>query len=241
MNKRPTLEDFIKTYLNNLKIESDAKIDRVDYMNSNQNDARGSFSDESNAANIAFIKANSTYGERAEKLSNSGLDFSGYAAYINKYAEEKRKESINSALNKVLGTEQKNREGYLNYVEKINAERAKENQSKINKITSALKGTGILNYEDAYNYAISEGLDEDIADAAAKNAVAENTRKARQNIVKTILSKRLSAEETFVYATALGLEESAAAELAEYAKKINESFNPTTGTYADYIKNLAKK
>ncbi len=240
MKKKQTLEDFIRTYINNLKLENSGEISRISHVNEGENDARGSFLKASADINNSFVKSGGGYGRYAESLAKRGLNLSGYADYIKKHAERERGEKLESALSSAIGTEYKNLQKYRSYVEKINTEKAKEKENKINKVTAALEGTNILSYDDAYNYALSEGLDENTAEAAAKNAVLQNSRKVRQNIIKIILNKRLSAEETFVYATALGLDEPAAAELAEYAKKINESFNPSNGSYADYIKNLAQ-
>ena len=62
-------------------------------------------------------------------------------------------------------------------------------------------------------------------------------------LLTEIATKRLTSEATRAYALTLGLDESIADELAEYAHKLNESVDSDgmSETYLDYLKNLLNK
>ena len=127
-------------------------------------------------------------------------------------------------------------EKYLDQAEKDRLE-AYENAVK------SIKSDKITSYNLAYDKAVELGLDEESAKRAAKEASDAVKSSIRQKLLTEIATKRLTSEATRAYALTLGLDESIADELAEYAHKLNESVDSDgmSETYLDYLKNLLNK
>jgi hypothetical protein len=226
----PTLEEFVKNYINN-KSKADKKTGYADWINLNGINSEGIYRDSLKDINGDYIRAKSEYGTLAERLGQLGLSSGGYSDYLNgkAYSEmQKRKAGAKSAYSE---NERKNRKGYGEYIEKLEKEARDTYENTVASITKA----GIMNYDDAYAYAIGAGLTEENAVLAAKSAGDAVRKQVWNNAIKTVIEKSYNEKQAREYALLLGLSEEEANELGEYASKIN-SRGYYSSDYLDYIK-----
>ncbi len=103
---------------------------------------------------------------------------------------------------------------------------AKELEKNKNTVLSFAAANNVVDFSILYDYAISLGLPESEAKAVAESGTASVKEKIRtKNIEKTrevIISERLTKNQAYAYAKNLGLDESDAEELAEFAYKMNQ-------------------
>ena len=231
MSANPTLEDFIKNYIQS-KAKSNTAESYEAWLSKNGIDSERIYADSIRDITGDYKRAKSEYGSLAESLGKLGLTASGYSDYLNgkAYSEMQRRKS--GARDKYAENEAKNRQGYAKYLE----ERAESESSKYKSIIKSISDAGIMNYDDAYNYAVSAGLSGQAAEVAAQNASDIVRKKARENVLKTIISENFNTKQAREYALALGLSESEADELADYANKINRD-SYYSSDYLDYLKN----
>ena len=141
---------------------------------------------------------------------------------------QKRKAGAKAAYSE---NERKNRKGYGEYIEKLEREARDIYENTVASITKA----GIMDYEDAYAYAIGAGLTEENAALAAKSAGVAVRKQIWNNAVKTVIEKSYNEKQAREYALLLGLSEEEANELGKYADQIN-SHGYYSSDYLDYIK-----
>ena len=151
-------------------------------------------------------------------------------------AEQKAKEEAIKAAEKLENQAEKEEAAALKSYQKVKDQLIKETQSRL----SAL---GVINYDEAYEYAISSGLDESDAKSVAKNVTEVARNEAMVKITNAIVSKRLSMNQAKEYALALGLSEEDATTLGELAFKTNESVGDIVSqqNYLDYLREQANK
>ena len=231
MTKKTTLEDFVKNYIQNQE-NSTAKSDYGRWVSENGIDSQKIYDDSIRDITSDYKKSKSEFGSLAESLSSLGLTASGYSDYLNGkayYAMQKRKEG---AKNTYVENERQNLKGYSEYISSL----AKDAESNYKNVVNTIKNAGIADYDEAYNFAIAQGLSESSAELAARSASDTVKKKIRETALKTIIAENFSGSRALQYSLALGLPESEAQELAEYANKINrESYY--SNDYIEYLKN----
>lgn len=225
-----TLEEFVKNYINN-KSKAGEKTSYADWLSLNGINSEGIYRDSLKDINGDYIRAKSEYGTLAERLGQLGLSSAGYSDYLSgkAYSEmQKRKAGAKAAYSE---NERKNRKGYGEYLEKQVKEAREIYENTVASITKA----GIMNYEDAYAYAIGAGLTEENAALAAKSAGDAVRKQIWNTAVKTVIEKSYNEKQAREYALLLGLSEEEANELGKYADRIN-SHGYYSSDYLDYIK-----
>ena len=216
----PTLEDFIKTYVEN-KAKHESAESYADWLSKNGVNAEKILSDRTNVINSDYAKAISGYGKNAESLSRLGLTGSGYSDYMKGRAYSVMQSEKQKALSVYADNVKKNASGYSDYVSKITS----ETNEKIRKTVNDIVAKGFINYEDAYNYAVTIGLSEDDAKAAAKGGSDSARSELKYEVMKAIKNSALNKNEAYNYALGVGLTKEEAAILASYADNMNKYFD----------------
>lgn len=230
MTKNPTLEDFVKSYIQN-KEYSSSKEDYRSWLSQNGIDSAKIYADSIRDITGDYKQAKSEYGSLAESLSELGLTASGYSDYLNGKAYSEMQKRKEGARAKYAENERKNRQGYSEYISGA----AKKDYSNYTDVVNSISNAGILDYEEAYNFALQEGLSESSAELAAITANDMVKRKRRENALKTIIGKSFGRTQAREYALAIGFSDAEAEELAEYAYKINRE-NYYSSEYIEYLK-----
>ena len=189
-----------------------------------------SFADALRAAGEKAIRNSSPYGKRGETLAGLGLEDSGYGEYISELSKSLFRGETAAAEKGYADAQKAAREGYADYIGKYTDEQEKLYGSVVSEMTDAT----LTDYDAMLRYAKEAGLSGEYARLAADSAKAAVTAKLKQKVMNAISEKHYSENESYDYAIALGLTPEIAAELSEYAKKMNE-INPS-GSYLDGLK-----
>lgn len=230
MTSNPTLTDFVKNYIKNKEYSvSDEEYRR--WLSNNGIDSDKIYAESIRDITGDYKRAKSEHGSLAESLSSLGLTASGYSDYLNGKAYSEMQKRKEGARNKYAENERENRRGYSEYVAGL----AKAEKANYESVVSSITSAGITDYEEAYNFALTQGLSESSAELAAKTASDMTRRKAREKALKTIIGQNFGKTQALEYSLALGFSESEAEELAEYADKINRQ-NYYSSDYIDYLK-----
>jgi len=227
-----SLKDFVENYVKN-KQKSDGKESYERWLRRNGIDSYGIYSDAIRDISTDYKRSVATYGSVAEKLGELGLSSAGYSDYIGAKAYSEMQRSKEEARGALAKNEAKNRTGYAEYLESKEKEAKSDYTETVKEITDA----NIMNYDEAYAYAVSKGLSTEAAALAAKAGGDAVHKKMRAAVLSVIVNQNYNRKQAAEYATALGLGEEEAAELAKYADVINAS-----GYYTkDYLEYLEEK
>lgn len=219
--KISTLEDFVRDYVQNVKIGS-STAGYSDWLKEHGVDAEKIYSSKIASVEGNYLKTSPSYGKVAEKLSGIGLLNSGYYDYLNKKASGDYKKSRDAIETEYIKNRSENINGYADYVEKTLNESELSQKNKIDSVISTLRAMGSINFEVAYDYALSQGLSEAEAENAATHAIERSRKSAKQQVATAIVNKRLTREQAKNYSLAMGLGQKDSEELSEFAYLINE-------------------
>lgn len=232
------LEDFIKSYLKDKSAELGVK-GYAKWLSERGSDTEVKRAAAITRADTSYRTSLSEYGKNAERLATAGLNNSGYARYINTLAGNTRKEALKGAALSTGKSIAKDMKAYESYLDQAEEDRLKAYENAVKSI----KSDKITSYNQAYDKAVELGLDEESAKRAAKEASDAVKSSLRERLLTEIATKKLTSESTRAYALTLGLDETVADELAEYAHKLNESVDSDgmSEAYLEYLKNLLNK
>lgn len=235
MDKKTTLSDFIKSYLENLEIKH-KKESYSDWVKSSGINSERIYKDALRDAETDYKRAGAEYGSLAERLSQNGLSASGYSDYINSsaYAEMQKRKS--DALKGYSENEAKNLSGYQSYVSGIDKEISKETKDYLSLLTSLNKDGsdlymetvstvekyGIIDYDTAYGMALKAGLSEEDARSAAELSTALTRRALKTKIIEAAIKDNMDGDEARAYAKSLGLNDEDADEIYEYVDSLDK-------------------
>ena len=232
-----TLEEFVENYIQN-KAKSSTEQSYADWLRLNGINAEKIYSDSISDITVDYARAKSQYGANAEALARLGLNSSGYSDYLSGKAYGEMQKSKSNAKSKYVESTNKNAAGYEDYLSQY----TKAENKIFESIVDEISGKGIIDFTQAYSYAIGAGLGEDAAKAAAKTGSDLSRTALKKSIVNTVITKQLTSGEAKEYALQLGLGEEEADEIAEFAKKTNE-YVSYSGSYTneDYLEILKDK
>lgn len=202
-----------------------------DYMKSELSNAGGVFRDTLSRAKSEAVKSHPTYGKSGEALGKSGLTSGGYAEYLSELSKSAYKNATASAEGKYLDAQLAADGGYAEYVKKYTDEQEKLFKS----VASELSESGLNDYNAMLDFAGAAGLSLEYAKRAADYARDAITVRRKESVMRAISENRYSGKEAYEYALKLGLSPEIAAELSEYAKKLNEL--QLSGDYLESLKN----
>lgn len=237
MSKSQSLEDFIKNYIQNVKVSSSPESYK-EWLKSYGINSREILNESLSDIGADYERAKSTFGANAERLSSLGLSVSGYSDYLSAKAYESMQKRKTGAYDKYAENEKTNKSGFRDYVEsalKKEESAKKEENESFYKTMNDIVDAGIRDVEAAYSFAIETGLSEEKARAAAKAATDTVNRKLSETTLRYIISHSFDKEQAKQYALAVGLSEEEAEGLAKYADSINK--DPyLSSDYLEYLK-----
>ena len=242
MKNSKTLEDFIKTYIQNVKVSSSPESYK-EWLKSYGVDSRAILGESLSDIGADYERARSGFGANAERLSSLGLSSSGYSDYLSAKAYESMQKRKAGAYDKYSENEKANRSGFRDYVESALKEeesaRKAENES-FYRTVSDIVDAGIRDEEEAYGFALEVGLSEEKARAVAKTATDTVKRRLTEETLRYIISHGFDKDQAKQFALAQGHSEDEANVLAGYADSIN-SDPYLSSDYLDYLKNKENK
>ena len=186
--------------------------------------------------------SSSDYGSRADRLTDSGLNASGYEDYLKTKNDGKFiKRTSGASLEKKID-EYKNNVDYENYLSDYEALQSKISQSVIKEIGNS----GNFSIEEAYTKAIRAGIAKNLAYVTAEAGVAKAKENAVNKAIQYAKINNLTANGAKEYAIKLGLEESYANRVYNEISSLTEKeknfyANMSSKDYYDYIKAQAEK
>ncbi len=222
-----TLEDFIKQYLKNKKIE-----DYESWLDKYGKDTEDSYKAAVKQADTAYAEAKATHGVRAEALLERGLTGSGYGDYLDGLAYTERQRAVANAKQARAKGEAESRTAYAAYLDKERSEATKAAKESSEKRTSLFLSLLSQNVEDeasAAAFLTENGLDGETAARMAKESVSmvKNSTSAKKAVLSTVLKNYMSYTDAYNYAISYGLSPALAEEIAKTAHSImNATFNP---------------
>ena len=219
-----TLEELLKKR----EGKSESALDSYDdYKRKNGlYDTRG-YADAVSALYLDSKKNTSSYGANSRKLSNKGLQNSGYADYIDALAESSFNSGLTQIKDEYAKKEAKAGIGYLGYLEKENARTSRLK----NSVMSHLVKNGVVDLSTAVAYGMSAGLSKDDAEAIGKSAYEVTKQKVFNSVLEQTVRLGLDAEGARQIAVKMGVSDSDAeafaaeiAELLRYYGNISEEY-----------------
>jgi len=237
MAKSPsTLEEFFENYIKNKSIKNSAK-SYTDYIKEKGGDYREDYSRGVQRAMIDRLKGDTGHGTDEEAILSHGLTGSGYSEYLrrkNSFDYDGRIASLDRGL---YEKESDLRQGYLSYLSDF-----EENQMELReRVMNNLIDRGVVDEKAAYNYAINAGLEPKDALAVGKSVFSTTLQALRKKIMDEISLQKMSSEGAIAYAKALGMSDSEAEKLGEFAKYYEDYFLQFTDGYLEYLEELGNK
>ncbi len=226
-----TIEEFVENYIENKKKAGSAE-NYKEWVLTNGINSSKTYADTVRDITLDYNRAKSEYGTRAEKLGELGLSASGYSDYLSGKAYSEMQKRKQSAKESYAENEMKNLSGYSKYL----SEKKSEAKKLYDNVVSEITASKIIDYDKAYEYAISAGLDDESAAIAAKSASDTAYKNLRNEVLNTIIARNFEESQAREYALAMGLGEYEADELAEYAFKINQAAYYSSD-YLEYLEN----
>ena len=229
MAKRKTLEDYVKE---ELKARSKA-LGATGY--SEWITRHGAAPVIPYAEKASGIVRDAASSKKSTAKSLSGLTSSGYADYISDSSKRNTSAKLSEAKRQYGDSVASGIKSYRDYL----AGYAEDYQKLYNSTVKTLRSEKITDPERAYARAVELGLSGTDARRAADETSAEVKDGLRADVMTAIVTKRLTQNQTRLYAVALGLSADAAEELAKYAYELNEAVGESG--YLDYLRELEKK
>ena len=238
MKSSESLEDFIKTYLENQAI-ANTKESYESWAKKNAINSKSLYSTRLADAKTDYMKSKSEYGKLGEALAKNGLSASGYSDYISSRAYSDYQKAKDSAFSEYSENERKNLRDYEAYTSAIDdknnslvkdylgylvkLDKTEDNSVYIDTITNIGK-QNITDYETAYKIALESGLDEKLAASVAEIGTSIVKNSIKTKVMDSVVKHSMTEEEARQYALSLGLDSESAEQIAAYAKSINDGF-----------------
>ena len=235
MAKRKTLEDYVKEELR----ERAKALGATGY--SEWITRHGASPVIPYAEKASSIVRDAASSKKSTAKTLSGLSSSGYADYISDTSRRETNAMLNEAKpGSAVSYHHSVASGIKNYKDYLTGY-AEDYQKLYNSTVKTLRNEKITDPERAYARAVELGLSGSDARRAADETSAEVNDSLRADVMSAIVKKRLTQNQTRLYAIALGLSKDAAEELAKYAYELNEAVGDGSGGYLDYLRELEKK
>ena len=203
-----SLEGFLDEYIKNKELANQRSTGEG-VLALYKDDAKAALGERLSDIEADYMRSLPTYGKNAEALGQTGLLSGGYSEYLKGLAYQDMQKQKTNARRDYEGAL---RDAYKSYGEYLDS-KAKTQQSLINDTIDAITGESILDYDAAYRFAVTRGLSEVDAKAAAKSAVDEVTRAVKTRVISAIVAQGLTREGAVSYAIAMGLSPEVAKEL----------------------------
>ena len=190
-----------------------------------------------NAVNTLYASTRrdlSSYGFNNREISNKGLQNSGYAAYIDKLADNKLASGISSIKDNYAKLGTKAASSYSDYLDSY---RKNQNSIKSSVMSQLTKGDAV-DLNTAIAYGISAGLTKENAEAVGRAAYEETRSRIFSSILNDVVSLGLDSEGARMLAIKRGVTEEDA---TLFASEIAEMLDHYGNVSEDYLKFLEER
>ena len=235
MSKATTLEELMKKYLS--KNPTLGTPDSYDvYKHKNNLSSLKSYTDAVNSLYASSKKSSSSYGANNRKISNKGLQNSGYASYVDDLAENSFTSGLNSLNAERAKNESEARSSYASYLEKY---RDKQSQVKDN-VMSHLIGNDIVDINTAIAYGVNAGLSREDAELVGQNAYEITKQKVLNKILEQTVSLGLDENGAKMLAIKMGVNDSDADGIAKEVGELLKYYRDLSDDYLEFLENRSK-
>lgn len=189
----------------------------AEWLASEGEDARGKYADALDAIERDAAAAMPGYGATAEGLASRGLAASGYADYLGGRAYAERQKLRDAARREYQSGLERNRAGYAEYLSGY----ASDEHALCERVGNKLLGSGIDDFDTAYNYAVSSGVSEKTAGRLASDAVAKTRAQRKQTVLDRVYRDGIDRTHAIIIALNAGLTKEEAEEIGEFAYQMS--------------------
>lgn len=230
MSNANSLEELVKKYLSTTPLPS--KPDSYDiYKHKNAASNNSSYADAVASLYAATMKNLSSYGSNGNKISNKGLQNSGYAAYIDDMNERTFNSGV-KALSTAYGeSEAQNRASYASYLEKYKDTEQRTKRS----VMSHLIDNDVVDINTAIAYGMNAGLSPEDAKAVGESAYEVTKQKAINKILEQTVSLGLDKDGAKALALKMGISEQDASAIAEEVGEMMEYYANISKEYLEFL------
>lgn len=235
MSKATTLEELMKKYLS--KNPTLGTPDSYDvYKHKNDLSSVKSYTDAVNSLYASSKKNTSSYGVNNRKISNKGLQNSGYATYVDNLAKDSFTLGLNSLNAERAKKENEARSSYASYLEKY-----KDKQNKVkDDVMSHLIGNDIVDINTAIAYGVTAGLSHEDAEIVGQSAYEITKQKVLNKILEQTVSLGLDEEGAKMLALKMGVNDSDAEGIAKEVSDLLKHYRDLSDDYLEFLENRSK-
>lgn len=210
MKKITSLEELVKKYLSEGKAVGTP--DSYDlYKHKSALQKVKSYSDAVGSLYASSKRALSTFGKNSRKISNKGLQNSGYSSYIDELAKRTFASGLESLKQKYASDEVKSISSYASYLD-----RYKDKIASVKKnVMSHLVSNNVVDLNTAIAYGMSAGLSKDDAAIIGESAYKITRQKVLNNILEQTANLGLDKEGARMLAIKMGFSEEDAKAIAD--------------------------
>lgn len=169
-------------------------------------------------ATARAARADAGFGAEGELLAARGLIDSGYREYLRSLKRSDAEAAVKEATDALALARSGESSAYRDYLAAYQAEQAKRKSS----VVRAMRTQKITDFESGYRLGVESGLSASNAESAAAAGVAEATRRVRDEVIRTVLNRKMSQGHAILYARELGLSESVAQQIGAFAKALRD-------------------
>lgn len=168
-------------------------------------------------ADREYARSLSGYGTGGVSLERSGLDGSGYADYLDGVAYAQRRKSQDAAERALEGAHREGRQQYADLL----MQAVEKGEEKKKAAYNGIIQNGYLRLEDAYHYALGQGISKEDAQSLAALAVKTNMNDTRRQaeVIRFCIQCSFYYEQSKLYAQRMGYSEEIASNIADTVSK----------------------
>ena len=230
MSKTATLEELVNKY-----ISSDNKIGSADsydlYKHKNGLSTAKSYSDAVGSLYFDSKRSPSSYGVNNRKISNKGLQNSGYASYVDDLSKKSFTSGLESLKKAYEDKEVKSMASYVSYLDKYND---KTNSVK-KSVMSHLISNDVVDLNTAIAYGISAGLSKDDATLVGQTAYEVTKQKVFNTLLEQTVRLGLDADGAKMLALKMGVSDSDANAFASEISDLLKYYGNISEDYLEFL------
>ena len=230
MSKVSTLEELIKKYRSTTPALSAPDSYDV-YKHKNRLENIGSYSNAVASLYAASKRGSSQYGANNRKLSNKGLQNSGYAAYVDSLSKNSFKSGAEALKDNFAKAEDDSRFSYAAYLDKY-----REKKETVKKsVMSHLVDNDVVDINTAIAYGMNVGLSPEDAKAIGESAYEITKQKTLNKILEQTVSLGLDKDGAKALALKMGISEEDANSLAEEVDDMLKYYSNISKEYLEFL------
>ena len=202
----------------------------AEYLDSENIDYMGDYRRGLRTANLNRAKSSSGYGALADELGSLGLDGSGYAEYLERSADEKKKKDVTGLKTIRDKAHSSAVRSYSDYLVDYETDQIRTSKS----IRTELEGSGVIDKSQLYLLARGMGADERYAKMLSESVYEKGKAEKIEKLLPQLLTMGADYETSKSIGLEMGLDKSGAEELAERVKFYYGGYNGYADSYLKY-------